>query len=119
MSDLRTVVEVAESQLALSDRWEMEYTPLSTEHARLLVQVARQVLEPAPIDMILHCPRCHAQHVDYSDEDAHADERESCWTNPPHRSHLCHHCHFVWRPADVPTNGVLQIKTRGQKDSQP
>lgn len=74
---------------------------------------------PAPIDMVLHCPACGLQHVDEPDTDAHAysDGRESMWTNPPHRSHLCHGCGHIWRPADVPTNGVAAIKTRGQNDS--
>lgn len=35
------------------------------------------------------------------------------WDNPPHKSHLCRRCKTVWRPADVPTNGVAEIKTRG------
>lgn len=42
---------------------------------------------------------------------------EPCWTNPPHKSHLCHYCSTIWRPADVPTNGVAEIKTRGEKDT--
>lgn len=77
--------------------------------------------EPAPIDMILHCPACGAQHIDAPDPEgeAHAasDGTESRWTNPPHRSHLCHGCGHIWRPADVPTNGVQDIKTRGKRDS--
>jgi hypothetical protein len=81
------------------------------------------VKEPAPIDMVLHCPKCHTQHIDCPDPvtEGHADgPRESCagtWTNPPHRSHLCAHCGHIWRPADVPTNGVAAIKTRGKADS--
>jgi hypothetical protein len=39
------------------------------------------------------------------------------WTNPPHRSHLCHVCDLIWRPADVPTVGVAAIATRGADDS--
>lgn len=65
-----------------------------------------------PIDMILHCPMCKAQHVD-------APEPASGWANPPHKSHLCHACGAVWRPADVPTNGVAAIKTRGDGDTFP
>lgn len=61
-----------------------------------------------PIDMILICPRCHTQHVDAPSKG---------WTNPPHRSHLCLNCGWIWRPADVPTNGVEKIKTIGEKDS--
>lgn len=69
--------------------------------------------EAKPIDMILHCPRCHLQHVDAP------DDKTPDWTNPPHRSHLCHSCGFIWRPADVATNGVEKITTRGSKDSEP
>lgn len=64
----------------------------------------------APIDMILFCPVCGFIHVD-------APEPETGWMNPPHKSHKCHQCEHVWRPADVPTNGVLNIKTRGAGDS--
>lgn len=66
-----------------------------------------------PIDMILHCPSCHAQHVD------EPDERTPDWQNPPHHSHLCHACGTIWRPADVPTNGVAAITTRGTADTWP
>jgi hypothetical protein len=41
------------------------------------------------------------------------------WTNPPHKSHKCHGCGIVWRPADVPTVGVEAIETRGQADTWP
>lgn len=94
-----------------------------------------------PIDMILFCPMCHTQHVDAPEKfDPVAegcqcrgpDQCEACyhneaayrewlaqepWTNPPHRSHLCHACGFIWRPADVPTNGVAAVKTTGKADS--
>ncbi len=65
-----------------------------------------------PIDMLLECPRCQAQHVD-------APEPETGWTNPPHKSHLCVVCKTVWRPADIATNGVAAITTRGKKDTWP
>jgi hypothetical protein len=66
--------------------------------------------ETVPLDMILPCPRCNQLHVD-------APEPDKDWTNPPHKSHLCHFCGTVWRPADVPTNGVIKIKTRGTADT--
>jgi hypothetical protein len=62
-----------------------------------------------PIDMLLFCPCCNLQHVDAPDE-------SKKWTNPPHRSHECQHCGYTWRPADVPTNGVHAIKTKGKRD---
>lgn len=64
-----------------------------------------------PIQMILHCPRCHVRHIDG------ADDRTPDWTNPPHRSHLCHACGCIWRPADVPTEGVRSIATVGKADT--
>lgn len=73
---------------------------------RLLKRAAEGLAAPTP--MILFCPRCGVQHID-------APSGE--WTNPPHRSHLCHGCDHIWRPADVPTEGVAQIATQGQHDS--
>lgn len=93
-------------------------------------------LNQTPIDMVLHCPKCGTQHID---EDNHEELRieaaelgvdregervlerwieEREWSNPPHRSHLCQNrkCGHIWRPADVPTNGVAAIKTAGTKD---
>lgn len=77
-----------------------------------------------PVPMILHCPKCGLQHIDAPE--VLPMSRQVCgldnmrpleWTNPPHRSHLCHGCGHVWRPADVPTEGVAAIQTRGSNDS--
>lgn len=94
----------------------------------------------APIPMVLHCPSCHAQHVDKAEEPprlANGDVAHGCemcdgddectcpgwkpwwWTNPPHRSHLCHACGCIWRPADVATVGVTAVETRGKVDTWP
>lgn len=89
-----------------------------------------------PIDLLLWCPNCGEDHVD-----APSDSCEKCghnqylhknsecmncpckdlvvWTNPPHKSHRCSSCNTVWRPCDVPTNGVDEIKTRGENDTWP
>src|SRR4051812_25608404 len=64
-----------------------------------------------PVDMLLFCPDCGKQHVD------EPDHRTPDWKNPPHKSHLCHFCKAIWRQADVPTNGVAEIKTRGTADT--
>lgn len=72
--------------------------------------------------MVLHCPGCHLQHIDWPEpavEHDHGAVEFPAWDNPPHRSHLCHGCAHVWRPADVPTNGVQAVKTRGRGDSPP
>ena len=64
-----------------------------------------------PIRMVLYCPQCGQQHIDAP------DERTPDWTNPPHRSHLCHDCGCIWRPADVPTEGVGWTETTGKADT--
>lgn len=60
------------------------------------------------VNMILFCPKCGTQHVD-----------EPCgeWLNPPHRSHLCAECGTIWRPSDVPTNGVRACISQGKDDT--
>lgn len=86
-------------------------------------------MDQKPIDMVLHCPQCGYQHIDAPEPNADwcdgcdPDNCQGCgaastgkWTNPPHRSHLCANCKFVWRPCDVATNGVLAIQTKGEKD---
>jgi hypothetical protein len=76
-----------------------------------------------PIDMVLNCPACGLQHIDAPDpingdfETDGGTPEELAWDNPPHRSHLCRDCGHIWRPADVPTNGVAAIKTKGKADS--
>jgi hypothetical protein len=72
---------------------------------------ANQIIAETPIDMVLICPNCGTQHIDQP-------QPEKNWDNPPHRSHECHHCDWVWRPADVPTNGVEKIQTKGKVDSE-
>jgi hypothetical protein len=66
------------------------------------------------LDVVLPCPRCGTLHID-------APDLEKEWTNPPHRSHLCKvedgGCGLIWRPADIPTNGVAAVKTRGENDT--
>lgn len=85
-----------------------------------------------PIDMILLCPKCGTQHVDRDESNNRMHSPgcnvscgtlggcscgfDSLWRNPPHRSHLCAGCGHIWRPADVPTNGVAAIKTKGKND---
>lgn len=62
-----------------------------------------------PVDLLLSCPLCGTPHVDEGDGEV--------WDNPPHKSHLCAACGCVWRPADVPTNGVRSVRTRGARDT--
>src|ERR1044072_1073994 len=81
-----------------------------------------------PIDLLLFCPMCATQHVDEAKPDVCEKcgcEEEFCpcedftaWLNPPHKSHRCTACNHVWRPADVPTNGVAELKTKGERDGE-
>jgi hypothetical protein len=111
-------------------------------HGAFIVSALNNREEKDPIDILLFCPYCDEQHIDEAapevcEDCGHSGEyhgRElskhpnseclhcSCgkfnaWLNPPHKSHRCHFCNYVWRPADVPTNGVKAIKTRGVNDS--
>jgi predicted RNA-binding Zn-ribbon protein involved in translation (DUF1610 family) len=84
-----------------------------------------------PIPMVLHCPNCSEQHIDQPESETSfrhrmeafaivaepQDRFPSRWTNPPHKSHLCHNCGIIWRPADVVTTGVESIQTRGKEDT--
>lgn len=70
------------------------------------------LLYPQPIDMVINCPACGAQHVDKPDVGRR-------WLNPPHRSHLCHACGSIFRTANVPTNGVACVSSRGESDTWP
>jgi hypothetical protein len=74
-----------------------------------------------PIPMLLFCPKCHSQHIDSPkwERDPHDVEQGliCTWNNPPHKSHLCHACGNIWRPADVETTGVASIKTKGKADT--
>ena len=76
----------------------------------------------SPINMVLHCPSCHTQHIDAPDHPYYGGMSDAAgfhprWDNPPHRSHLCHQCGTIWRPADVCTNGVARATTRGKNDT--
>tara|TARA_B100001105_G_scaffold95218_1_gene75759 strand:- start:1652 stop:2332 length:681 start_codon:yes stop_codon:yes gene_type:complete len=86
---------------------------------------ARDAMATSPVDMVLHCTACGLQHIDapetlpmaYAIGATHFSPRYKSWDNPPHRSHKCHGCGHIWRPADVPTNGVAAVKTKGKADS--
>ncbi|MFM0243816.1 hypothetical protein [Paraburkholderia sediminicola] len=77
-----------------------------------------------PIPMLLFCPRCGTQHIDKPEWETVCDSsiglqtKDVCrWHNPPHRSHLCHACDLIWRPADVTTTGVESILSKGNADT--
>ena len=76
-----------------------------------------------PINMVLFCPACGVQHIDAPEKGElisggpNAGRVRRGWTNLPHKSHLCASCDHIWRPADVPTNGVAAVQTKGNDDS--
>ncbi len=101
-------------------------TGLEEEDLNTLHLMAARCFSPLPVDMILHCPKCGTQHVDKpyvmnSESDPTAPELNKEWTNPPHKTHLCLNprCKNLWRPADVPTNGVLELKEAGKDYQNP
>jgi predicted RNA-binding Zn-ribbon protein involved in translation (DUF1610 family) len=49
-----------------------------------------------PIPMLLWCPICTERHIDTGE-----------FATRPHHTHACQSCGMVWRPAVVPTVGVL------------
>lgn len=125
--DLRAELHRAFRELGYTTNWQ-------TSHLLDLVDEMLDAQAAKPIDMVLHCPACLEQHIDgpeepfaYGGVTGVNDYRTASgtivtkkaadrWANPPHRSHLCHHCGHIWRPADVPTNGVLETKTHGKND---
>lgn len=116
MADIITV-RGSEQQLLLrigaDNTVEAPSLEAASEAGRVFVESVRLHLAEnpfPPLPMVLHCPLCHVQHV---------DEPTEAWENPPHRSHLCHNCGCVWRPADVPTVGVKAVQTRGKADTWP
>lgn len=106
----------------------------ATSKPPVLSPVVQGVERRKPIDMVLFCPACGAQHIDKPMTDAEyaahlhesswwelGGDKPKRWTNPPHKSHQCQNaaCGHVWRPADVPTNGVAAVQTKGKADSTP
>ncbi len=103
---------VASAQMTLERWWDVLCEAVGIDPGDELspLPIAKQRLaeHAAPTDMLLFCPKCHAQHVDAPEGD---------WTNPPHKSHLCHGCGAIWRPCDRPTNGVERITSMGSADT--
>ncbi len=67
--------------------------------------------QPKPLPLILHCPKCHLQHVDVDDE-------SGAWaTSRIHRKHLCKPedggCGYIWAPSNRFTVGVRELPEDG------
>ena len=57
---------------------------------------ASRVARCTPIPMRLHCPACGELHIDDGE-----------FATKIHATHACQECGNVWRPAVVPTVGVM------------
>lgn len=51
-----------------------------------------------PIPLLLWCPECGERHIDRGE-----------FKTKVHHTHACQECGMVWRPAVVPTVGVLHL----------
>lgn len=73
------------------------------------------LLGGVPIPLLLYCPKCNTQHVDFA-------EPEKGWENPPHRTHYCKAiidgvaCAHNWRPSDYYTTGIEATESKGMAD---
>jgi len=61
---------------------------------------AAEPASPEPIPMLLRCPAQDCGSI-------HLDEDE--WAVRPHKTHQCQICGEEWRPANVPTVGVVSL----------
>jgi len=93
--------------------WLTGYGPIVQRRVHDFAAAIAAEVRAQPIDMVLHCPACGLQHIDKPEPELGPSKDGSgdmpLWSNPSHRSHLCHGCGHVWRPADVPTNGVKDL----------
>lgn len=83
------------SETSVMQLLEWHYEKMAAEPSQVWADPASK-----PIPMILHCPVCHARHID-----------EGEFATKSHHSHACQNigCGNVWRPALVPTVGVLAL----------
>lgn len=112
----RELAEAAQDHDINDDDCRKHGEPLYSGWCKACAAQAITNARTAPIDMLLFCPNCDAQHVDEPKPGQIGPDGQT-WTNPPHRTHRCDYCGHHWRVADVPTNGVREIKTHGRYDS--
>ena len=74
------------------------------KETRARVERLEEASKP-PIPMLLWCPECGERHIDRGD-----------FATKPHHTHACQECGMTWRPAVVPTVGVLFLP--GFKDAE-
>jgi hypothetical protein len=106
----------------------LEKVPLAGDYITTLNSIpAASSDKGEAVDMVLYCPKCGFQHIDAPEIDildiqlvnAGMPDADRSWTNPPHKSHLCHKCNHIWRPSDNPTNGVERTKSGKDADTAP
>lgn len=99
-----------------NDDWHRQYDDYDGYQGSALQMLNAEAMAvvPKPINMILFCPSCGTQHIDGVERHPGG---EIFWSNPPHRSHKCADCGTIWRPCDLPTNGVQFIETKGKADT--
>jgi hypothetical protein len=133
IAKLRTEFETFANYLRFNTTiWTSDEGPYYADHATDAAWRAWQAKDAEPIKMVLFCPACGTQHIDRDQpewmETYYSGAELVCikhpaWSNKPHKSHLClkldDGCGHVWRPADVPTEGVTEIATKGKDDSVP
>jgi len=66
---------------------------------REVLRIIEEKPEP-PIPMVLHCPKCHVQHV---------DRGEWATAAKAHQKHLCEACGHTWKPSAIATVGVERL----------
>lgn len=123
---LLAIIEQGKTDLYLAGEISKARDQIVEQRDELIGQQLQQ-----PIAVVLHCPRCGVQHIDKEEtEDEYTErvnkvilspynklgDRPARWTNPPHKSHLCHVCKAIWRPAEVYTVGVASVKP-GKNDT--
>lgn len=105
MSKSKELLEVAEK---IYSAWDVEVDPAVREgwdelkHRErdnwcLVAEAAIAAVHKVPTPMRLPCPGCGVLHVDVALDSV------------PHVEHACQSCGAVWRPAIVPTVGVLHL----------
>jgi rubredoxin len=93
------VADVERTISNISDQEARDYAAHAIQAVRrlegdILARLARQP-QAASLPLILHCPLCHARHID-----------EGEFATKAHHTHACQSCGHVWRPAIAATVGV-------------
>jgi len=101
--------QIAWMKLRVAEAERYKDASVIDEQAILASLERLKTIDAQPVPVLLFCPHCGEQHIDAPDADKD-------WTNPPHRSHECQFCGWVWRPSDTATTGVLKIETQGKVD---